>query len=242
MSHDTSPAPALSRGLVILKLLEQEGSLNLETIKKLTNIPKASLLRLLKTLEDYGCVHRDLSTKKFEARLQLTPLKTENNQFSNARAEVLNDLSEALDSTSEWYEMDGNVLVLRHRNEPELLTLNVTERVGFRIEKNDKLSPIAQAARKSKKLAPSRAELFNDKAELFERTLSFSQEPDHVGVSRLAIAINDHQNKLLAVLGLAFNSQLESNTLFIKYAQDSLKHAAKNLHRENKKLLTKAFS
>jgi len=56
-SHD--PAPALGRGLELLRLLWQKPGATLDDLAKATGWPKSSLLRLLASLEQHGAATRD---------------------------------------------------------------------------------------------------------------------------------------------------------------------------------------
>ena len=72
------PAPALGRGIAILRHLEQEGSCSLEQLARHFRWPKASLLRLTESLRQAGVVVRDPLTKRYRALVQLVgPLASE---------------------------------------------------------------------------------------------------------------------------------------------------------------------
>lgn len=237
MDMNTSPAPALSRGLHILKLLQDEGALNLETIKNITNIPKASLLRFLTTLEESGCVVRNPDTKKFEARLQLAPVTSSLDSFSRSRDEVLESLSESLEVTAEWYEADENDLVLRQRVEPHSPTVNVIERVGYRLSLKDEKQAVVKAYKSSLSISKKVYDLSSQSSSLADDTIVFDLN-DESQTSRISIAVLGYENEVVAILALAFAANADkSNPLFSKYAESNLKHAAKNLQREHRSAL-----
>lgn len=65
------PAPALGRGIAILRHLEREGSCSLEQLARHFRWPKASLLRLTESLRQAGVVVRDPLSKRYRALVQL---------------------------------------------------------------------------------------------------------------------------------------------------------------------------
>lgn len=65
------PAPALGRGIAILRHLELNGSCSLEQLARHFRWPKASLLRLTESLRRAGVVLRDPATKRYHSLVQL---------------------------------------------------------------------------------------------------------------------------------------------------------------------------
>lgn len=63
--ESVKPIRALSRGLSVLRLLEDHGPLSLHMLGERTRLPKASLGRILKTLEKEGFVRRGLSDRLY---------------------------------------------------------------------------------------------------------------------------------------------------------------------------------
>ena len=58
---------SLDRGLSVLEQLSEAGALSLAELAKQTDLPKATLLRLLKTMGERGWVHRRLNDGKYLA-------------------------------------------------------------------------------------------------------------------------------------------------------------------------------
>jgi DNA-binding IclR family transcriptional regulator len=65
------PAPALGRGIAILRHLDEQGSCSLEQLARHFHWPKASLLRLTESLRRAGVVQRDTTTKRYRSLVQL---------------------------------------------------------------------------------------------------------------------------------------------------------------------------
>lgn len=113
-SHDTvSGAPALTRGLAVLRHLAAHGPLPLEALARDTGYPKASLLRLLDALAAEGMVCRD-AARRFRATVALVPLAGGAGLDEQLTA-LLPRLAAQTGMTAEWYVRgtDGMVLVRR---------------------------------------------------------------------------------------------------------------------------------
>jgi DNA-binding IclR family transcriptional regulator len=57
-----SAAPALERGIRVLKYLEGKDPVSLDSIARATGYPKSSLLRVLDTLINQDVADKDIST------------------------------------------------------------------------------------------------------------------------------------------------------------------------------------
>jgi Transcriptional regulator len=124
-----SSAPALTRGLEIVRLLAEENPLSLERIAASLSIPKASALRLLNTLQDMGILLRR-SDKRYEALWKLAPVQSHLDSFRSQLEPRMQALTMETGSTVEWYEpkADGMQLILQKNPEKELC---VIARPGF---------------------------------------------------------------------------------------------------------------
>lgn len=72
----SDPAPALGRGIAILRHLEQQGSCSLEQLARHFRWPKASLLRLTESLRQAGVLTRDPLSKRYRALVHLVAQPT----------------------------------------------------------------------------------------------------------------------------------------------------------------------
>lgn len=116
-----SEAPALSRGLALIGLLEREAPLSLDGLATHLSLPKASLLRLLGTLLDVGLIRKN-PDRTYEALWALRPLHDPRSLFRERVAAALPALAEATGCTAEWYELreGGLELVLQTHPDREL--------------------------------------------------------------------------------------------------------------------------
>jgi len=114
-------APALGRGLALWVLLIRESPLSLEEMAGRLDLPKASALRLLGSLCRLGMIQR-LPDKRYEPLWGLRSLVDPRTRLREKIAARLDLLSQATQSTTEWYEPEpeGMVLVLQQHPKREV--------------------------------------------------------------------------------------------------------------------------
>ena len=136
------PAPALVRGIQLLRLLEQAPEATLESLAAKTGIPKASAVRLLRTLMGLDLVVR-AENKTYSAAARLVPLAHGPADLTARVRATLRRLCSESEQTAEWYvpAEQGMVLVLRH--EPESQHVRVSARIGFLRSWHDELDAVA---------------------------------------------------------------------------------------------------
>lgn len=124
------PAPALTRGMAILGALARDGTSTLETLVRSTGFPKTSVLRLLGALCDCGAVERDNVTKRYSAKVIISPRVETGMTLIHRAREVMVELSEQIQHTSELYRVMPSGLTMVERAEPEAATVLATARIG----------------------------------------------------------------------------------------------------------------
>ncbi len=144
--QETYPAPALARGLQVLGLLAAQGGMGLDALAQASGIPKASLLRLLNTLTALGYVARDPATKTYTALMRMIPARRFADRLRPELRRRMRELAAATGCTVEWYEPDGESMVLSDRAEPLQTEILLLARVGFRRHLNDELEAVARVA------------------------------------------------------------------------------------------------
>ncbi|MEM6393937.1 MAG: helix-turn-helix domain-containing protein [Planctomycetota bacterium] len=127
------PAPALTRGLLLLRRLGDGGPRTLEELARDSGWPKTSVLRCLQSLERMGAVTRDPMDRRFSAGLRLVRADE-----AAARAALveryageLRRLAEGSGQTAELHAWDGSVLTLVDRRVSERAVVTANARVGF---------------------------------------------------------------------------------------------------------------
>lgn len=139
---DKPSAPALQRGIQILRLLEPGDALTLEAVAARTAIPKASALRLLQTLQEMRLVDRR-PDKSFVSRARLVPVRDGQTQMTSRIAESLRRLCAATGHTAEWYVPSEQGMILVQRQEPDSQQVHVVARIGFVRAWHDELDAVA---------------------------------------------------------------------------------------------------
>ncbi|HOF17879.1 MAG TPA: helix-turn-helix domain-containing protein [Phycisphaerae bacterium] len=126
----SSSAPALTRGIAVLRLLGDARARTLEEIARATRWPKSSLLRLCRDLTALGLLGRDEASRAYTARARIVPLHT-GGELSGELDAALERLVEATGRTAEWYVPSETGMVIVRRAEPQTAEVRVIARVGF---------------------------------------------------------------------------------------------------------------
>ncbi len=146
------PAPALARGLDVLSTLCGRGPMSLEGLSSLSSVPKASLLRILRTLESKGCVGRDPVSRRFSALVAMVPAAERT--FAASVHEFIVELSEKTRRTVEFYVLDGRDFRISARRDCEGAGITVKALIGFRRKLDGEFEAVARIAHA---FGPSRA-------------------------------------------------------------------------------------
>jgi DNA-binding IclR family transcriptional regulator len=220
----TYPAPALGKGIEAIRILLKEGPLGLERLAQQTRIPKASLLRIMKTLETLEVVERDASTKRFSLRQILIPLGTTGEpRFRESIRKALEHLADATGLTAEWYVPEpGTGMIITERREPIERTVRVVAKIGFVRTFHGEMDAVARIAARWG-LTPSaesesdcwiyeqdgsRKRLEHEKRVALLREKGRNEADMDIfwnphGVRRYAVAVSDRNGRLAGILALA---------------------------------------
>ena len=152
-------APALARGLEILSLLANSEPLSLEKLSYTTKIPKASLLRLLETLEIKGFVERNPVNRFYTNKVIFLPVWKEFNLTESINL-FLKDLSFKTGRTAEFYIIEKDHLKITARHECESRIITVKANLGFIRELDGEFEAAARIVHAFTELPPCR---FNKK-------------------------------------------------------------------------------
>ncbi len=126
---NTVGSDLLSRGLVIMRMLENgEGMTQLE-LAKASGFPRTTVKRILDILEEQRVISKD-NRRKYQARLGLLPLVREN-EFDNRLKLKMRKLAEVTGHTVEWYVPSEKGMILIRRYTPETGETGIIARVGF---------------------------------------------------------------------------------------------------------------
>jgi len=144
-SLDAQSAPALSRGVALLRLLGDGEPRGLEALNRATGIPKSSLLRLLETLESLALVRRG-EDRLYRAAARIVPVRGAED-FSRRVDGALRRLAEDTGYTAEWYVPGEAGLVLIRRAAPADGEVGVLARIGFLREWRGELEAVSALGR-----------------------------------------------------------------------------------------------
>lgn len=154
MKLTTTPtsAPALTRGLAVLRLLEDGAVRSLEEVARKLRLPKASALRLLRVLEREELVGRG-ADKRYGARWALRPLDAEQAWLERVHG-TLPKLARLTGCTAEWYEPSAGGMVLRQHADPLEAEVRVQVRPGFLRAWGSELEAVAKLGYAFAEIAP----------------------------------------------------------------------------------------
>lgn len=112
---------SLARGLEVLQLLQVSHALTLRDLHRLTGIPKASLLRILRTLMERGMVWQRMLDKAYMPSVTLADLAARMDS-EQALVEVASPILEALSQSIAW----PSVLAVPRLSHMEVLETNAS--------------------------------------------------------------------------------------------------------------------
>jgi IclR family mhp operon transcriptional activator len=92
---------ALERGLKVLQILQTSGAASLADLHRVTGIPKASLLRILKTLMEQGMAWQRMADNAYVPSFSLSEL-ARRIDHENALVEAASPILEALSAKVQW--------------------------------------------------------------------------------------------------------------------------------------------
>jgi DNA-binding IclR family transcriptional regulator len=139
---DHGPAPALARGVEVLRLLDRNPDSTLEQIAAHLPYPKPSIFRILQTLSSCELVEKSPELR-YRALQVFRPVRTSRVAFAQRLDEVMADLVAETGSTVEWFESTVEGMVLRRQLHPRK-EVRVHARPGYVWPWNKELDSVAQ--------------------------------------------------------------------------------------------------
>lgn len=131
MEQSIDPAPALSRGLALIRQLSFDGQGTLEHLARRGGWPKSSTLRYLKALEIAGVVEQDFASKIWHLKEQLVPLSTADPSRLDEWRDRLGGLSQEIGHCAELYQVSPDAITLVDRVDPLVQDKQLSARIGF---------------------------------------------------------------------------------------------------------------
>ncbi len=132
MTNNTSPAPALTRGIRVLQYMDEDREYSLDELANSLDYPKSSLLRILDVLLDENLINRSFETKKYRPLTRLVALSEFH--FETRLEKALESLASTTGLTAEWYEYSPDGMVLIRQKFPKGREAYVQAREGWLIK------------------------------------------------------------------------------------------------------------
>ncbi len=235
-------APALNRGLAVLAALGEESALSLDDLAVRLCLPKASVFRLLGTLQQIGMV-RKTADKRYEALWGLQPLGDARTHQRRRIEAKMPALCSATGCTVEWYEPSEAGMDLVRQINPDS-ELRVQARPGFVRKWGEEFEAVARLgyafAREAPPVAP--AQMYVDDGVLKKisrqeavRLIAKAREDKAAGdlpfnsnsVRRCAVGVFDDAGEtFFGVLALAecfrFSRKPSAQSTFLKQLKTAL--------------------
>lgn len=132
----TKGVEALRRGLAVLQAVERRGICRLEELHRETGLAKATLLRLLKTLQEEGFVRRRLADGRYMLARAVAGPGADDEEYTRLAAAAAPAMGALADRTG-WpsdlaIPADGRMMILETTRYSAKLKVNLRE-AGFRI-------------------------------------------------------------------------------------------------------------
>jgi DNA-binding IclR family transcriptional regulator len=124
-------APALSRGLQALRLMSDGAAMTLDSLSRAAATPKASMLRLLRTLGAAGLVAQHPDSRRWTALARIVPIGDSAELLRASQARRLDRLVRAAGQVVELYARDGAIMRMIDRREPAEAAVSLRAQVGF---------------------------------------------------------------------------------------------------------------
>jgi DNA-binding IclR family transcriptional regulator len=125
-------APAVHQAIEVIEMLIESESLTLGQIAEKTEFSKATLLRLLETMESHSWVGKISGGKAYESLVVIRP---KNNPAHNSELliqNIIDELSTKTNHTVEWYLPREKYAEIIQRCEPTDRVVSIRAKLGFR--------------------------------------------------------------------------------------------------------------
>ncbi|MBT4815493.1 MAG: helix-turn-helix domain-containing protein [Lentisphaerae bacterium] len=129
-SKTNSPAPAIVHAFKILGFMHDGAEYRIQDIVREVGAPKSSVLRYLETLRSIGAVWRNPVTRAYVSSVRIAAKTDEDPMFDQKRRAAMHELCELTTRTVEWFEAEGDGMVLRERESPPECKISAKVSIG----------------------------------------------------------------------------------------------------------------
>jgi DNA-binding IclR family transcriptional regulator len=219
----TGKVPAIDRAFAALELLaECKGGLSVSAIARRLKLPKSSTHLIITTLEDHGCLWKDVSSHKYFIGLRLSHLvqvTLEGSQLRDRAKDFLADLATKIGLTVHMAILEGSEAVLIEKIQaPGIVKLDTW--VGQRMHLNcTAVGKVLLAFLSEKEFErtlhgkrlikhnqytiSSITELRDEMKKVKAAGYALDNEEEEVGVRCLGAPIFDHSGRVVAAISAA---------------------------------------
>lgn len=241
-------APAVHQSVEVMELLIESGPLTLARIADQTGFSKATLLRVLETLETHGWISRNPGARTFESQIIIRSKRDFTDYPEECIQKILDDLSASTNHTVEWYQIKDRYTEIIQRSEPTGRVVRINAKLGFRRFYSAELEAVIRVAAAAgivdcRKFEPADGYRFYRNGEAIhiqldealqlvsqvdESLLIYDREWNSQGIRRHAIGIKSQSTGLAGILAVAtsFTPQADAE---IDRINDQLRNSGRQL-------------
>ena len=225
-------APAVHQAVEVIELLIESGPLTLARIADQTGFSKATLLRVLETLETHDWVSRVPGARTFESQVVVRSKRDLANYPEKRIQEVLDNLCNKTNHTVEWYQIRDKYVEIIQRSEPIDRVVRIKAKLGFRRPFSTELDAVVRIAAASgivdcRKFEPEAGYKFYKNGEYVhipleeslelvsrvdENLLTYDREWNNFGIRRHAAGVKSSTGGLEGILAVATSFTPKADT------------------------------
>lgn len=243
-------APAVHQAIEIMEQLAQANPLTLGEIAEKTGFSKATILRLLDTLEEHNWIKKLKTEKSYIPTVTIRPTEETTENIEEQIQSVLDNLCANTNHTVEWYKINNKYGEITQRSEPSGRIVNIKAQLGFRRIFSSELEAVARIAMVHNQAdckgnepkagytiykAGKLIHISLDKAEKIIKATpktkaTYDKEWNSNGIRRHAVGVKQPDKNLAGILSIAtaFTPQADSK---IKSINTALENAALKLEK-----------
>lgn len=245
---------ALSRGLAVLRVLEERPGLTLHEICLATELAKPTLLRILRTLEREAYIRRGLTDQLYYPTLRsaVSPVEVQRSVLAEVAAPILDQLCQEVLWPSDLATYDGGVMRVQEtsrRRSPFMMNRAVTQYGIHMLQsgmgraylaycdpafRQEILRSLARSTDPQNRLARQQAKVEESMKEIRRKgyatreTGYFVTQPTEARVSAIAVPVK-HDSAAIGSINLVWISQAATEEQFVRTHLDRLLEAAREI-------------
>lgn len=125
---------SVKRAFALIELLSREQEMGISELSRLSGLHKATVFRMLATLEELGYVRKNANTERYSLSLKFLTISTtglSNYSINKQLAPVLRELSEEFGETVHLVERSGDSVIYIDKYESERNSIRMVSHIGM---------------------------------------------------------------------------------------------------------------